>query len=85
MKIAKNKVAAPFKRVELDLLFNEGISKELDLLDAALFHGIIVQSGSWFSFETAKIAQGREAALIFLKENKETAGIIRAKIKEKSV
>ena len=85
VKIAKNKVAAPFKRVELDLLFNEGISKELDLLDAALFHGIIVQSGSWFSFETAKIAQGREAALIFLKENKETAGIIRAKIKEKSV
>ena len=85
VKIAKNKVAAPFKRVELDLLFTEGISKELDLLDAALFHGIIVQSGSWFSFENSKIAQGRESALTFLRENKEVALVIRAKIYEKSV
>lgn len=85
VKIAKNKVAAPFKRVELDLLFNEGISKELDLLDAALFHGIIIQSGSWFSFENSKIAQGREAALAFLKEKKEIAQDIRAKVYEKSV
>lgn len=85
VKVAKNKVAAPFKRVELDLLFTEGISKELDLLDAALFHGIIVQSGSWFSYETSKIAQGRESALAYLKENKDIAEEIRAKVYEKSV
>lgn len=82
VKIAKNKVATPFKRVELDLLFTEGISKELDLLDAALFHGIIVQSGSWFAYENSKIAQGREQALEFLRTNTETAQAIRVKISE---
>lgn len=85
VKVAKNKVSAPFKRVELDLLFAEGISKELDLLDAALFHGIIVQSGSWFSYENAKIAQGRESALDFLKENKAVAENIRSQVYEKTV
>lgn len=69
VKIVKNKVAPPFKRVELDLLFNEGISHELDLLDAATFYGIISQSGSWFAFGETKIAQGREQALAYLKEN----------------
>lgn len=80
IKIAKNKVASPFKKVELDLLFNEGISKELDLLDAAMFYGIIVQSGSWFSFEDAKIAQGREQALEALKTNPAMAASIREKV-----
>ncbi len=69
VKIVKNKVAAPFKRVELDLLFAEGISKELDLLDAAMFYNIIEQNGSWFSFEGAKFANGREQALQFLKKD----------------
>lgn len=69
VKVAKNKVAPPFKRVELDLLFNEGISKELDLLDAALHYGVIKQSGSWFSFKDDKIAQGREQALHYLKKH----------------
>jgi recombination protein RecA len=69
VKVVKNKVAAPFKRVELDLLFTEGISHELDILDAAIANSIIVQSGSWFAFEGEKIAQGREQALAYLKEN----------------
>lgn len=69
VKIVKNKVAPPFKRVELDLLFNEGISRELDLLDAALFYNVIAQSGSWFAFGDEKIAQGREQALAYLKEH----------------
>ncbi len=55
VKVAKNKVAPPFKKVVLDLLFSEGISKELDLLDAGLHFGIISQSGSWYSFEDEKI------------------------------
>ena len=71
VRVVKNKVAPPFKSVELDLLFNEGISKELDLLDACLHYGVIKQSGAWFSFGETKIAQGRERALAFLKENKD--------------
>jgi recombination protein RecA len=67
VRVVKNKVAPPFKQVEVDLLFSEGISKELDLLDAAIHFKIIVQSGSWFSFEDAKIAQGREQVLQQLK------------------
>lgn len=71
IKVVKNKMAPPFKRAEVDLLFNEGISKELDLLDAALANNVIVQSGSWFSFEGEKIGQGRDQVFNLLKENKE--------------
>ena len=80
VKIAKNKVAPPFKRVELDLLFSEGISRELDLLDAALFHQVITQSGSWFAYNDDKLAQGREQALHILKENQALAEEIRKKV-----
>ncbi len=80
VKVAKNKVAPPFKKVELDLLFNEGISKELDLLDAALFHGIISQSGAWFAYEGNKIAQGRDQALQYLKAEPAVAEDIRKKV-----
>ncbi|GMU19390.1 MAG: protein RecA [Candidatus Babeliales bacterium] len=73
VKIVKNKVAPPFRQVKLDLLFSEGISKELELLDAAIENNIIVQSGSWFSFEDNKIAQGRDQALQFLKTNKDAS------------
>lgn len=82
VKIVKNKVAPPFKRVELDLLFNEGISRELDLLDASIFYNVIAQAGAWFSYEDKKIAQGREQALHFLKDNKEVAETIRIKVNE---
>ncbi len=71
VKIVKNKVAPPFKHVELDLLFSEGISKELELLDAAITYKAIVQAGAWFSFEGENIAQGRDQALQFLKTNKD--------------
>jgi recombination protein RecA len=67
VRVVKNKVAPPFKQVEVDLLFSEGISRELDLLDAALHFKIIVQSGSWFSFDNTKIAQGRDQVLQYLK------------------
>jgi len=67
VRVVKNKVAPPFKQVEVDLLFSEGISKELDLLDAALHFKIIVQSGSWFAFNDVKIAQGRDQVLQYLK------------------
>lgn len=67
VRVVKNKVAPPFKQVEVDLLFSEGISPELDLLDAALHFKIIVQSGSWFAFNNVKIAQGRDQVLQHLK------------------
>lgn len=73
VKIVKNKVAPPFRQVKLDLLFSEGISKELELLDAAIEYAVIVQSGSWFSFEDNKIAQGRDQTLQFLKANKDAS------------
>ena len=82
VRVVKNKVAPPFKHVELDLLFNEGISRELDLLDASLFYGIINQSGSWFSFGEQKIAQGREQALAYLKENTDVADQVFVKVYE---
>lgn len=82
VKVVKNKMAPPFKRVELDLLFNEGISRELDLLDAALHFGVIVQSGAWFSFEGTKIAQGREQALSYLKDDKGQFALIYKKVQE---
>ncbi len=67
VKIVKNKVAPPFKKVEVDLIFSEGISKELDLLDAALHYNVISKSGAWFSYKDEKIGQGREQALHYLK------------------
>ncbi len=69
VKVAKNKVAPPFKRVEIDLLFGEGFSKELDLLDAASAYGVIQQSGAWFTFNNDKVAQGRDNCLKKLKED----------------
>lgn len=80
VKIAKNKVAAPFRKVELDLLFEQGISPELDLLDAALHYGIIVQSGAWFSVNGEKIAQGREQVIEYLKNNSGAMANLRTQV-----
>lgn len=84
VKIVKNKMAPPFRRAELDLLFNEGISRELDLLDAALHYNILTQSGSWFAFENEKIAQGREQALSFFIEHPDIAQKMRDKINQEA-
>jgi recombination protein RecA len=82
VKIVKNKVAPPFKKVEVDLLFNEGISKELDLLDAALHYGVITKSGSWLALEGTNVAQGREQALELLKGDKALAQKVRTRVEE---
>jgi recombination protein RecA len=81
VRVVKNKVAPPFKQVEVDLLFSEGISKELDLLDAALHFKVIVQSGSWFAFNGEKIAQGRDQVLQHLRVA-QTYQTIHAKVME---
>jgi len=69
VKIVKNKVAPPFRQAEFDILYNEGISKEGDLLDLGVDEGIVEKSGSWYSYGGERIGQGREKARTFLKEN----------------
>lgn len=71
VKIVKNKVAPPFKEAEFDIIFNEGISREGDILDMAVKSGIIDKSGAWFSCGDERIGQGREAARRYLQENPE--------------
>ncbi|HWG59936.1 MAG TPA: recombinase RecA [Candidatus Acidoferrales bacterium] len=75
-KVVKNKVAAPFREAEFDIIYGEGISKEGDLLDMGVLRGILEKSGTWISYKGERIGQGRENARLFLREN---AGI-RAKI-----
>ena len=71
VKIVKNKVAPPFKTVEFDIMYGEGISKEGSLLDIGIEHGVIQKSGAWFAYGEERIGQGRENAKQFLKENDE--------------
>jgi recombination protein RecA len=80
VKVVKNKVAPPFKEVEFDILYGEGISREGDLLDLAVEKGIIEKSGAWFSYGKERIGQGRENSRLFLKDNAEMASEIQAKL-----
>jgi recombination protein RecA len=73
VKVVKNKVAAPFREAEFDIIYGQGISREGDLLDLAAANNIVEKSGSWYSFESERIGQGRDNAKIFLKENPEKA------------
>ena len=82
IKVAKNKMAPPFRRVEVSLKFGEGISRELDLVDAALNSGIIVQSGSWFSYKTQKLAQGKDAVVQALKADQALAALIEQDVRK---
>ena len=83
MKIVKNKLAPPFKTVEFDVMYGEGISKTGEILDLASKVGIVEKSGAWYSYEGERIGQGRENAKIFLKENDEIANKIEEKIRSK--
>ena len=71
VKVVKNKVAPPFKQVEFDIMYGEGISKIGEILDLGVKAGIVEKSGSWFSYDSVRIGQGRENAKTFLKENPE--------------
>ena len=82
VKVVKNKLAPPFKEVEFDIMYGEGISREGDLLDLAVENQIVEKSGAWFSFEDERIGQGRENSKIFLKEHPEMAKVIEDKILE---
>jgi recombination protein RecA len=82
VKVVKNKVAAPFREAEFDILYGEGISREGDLLDLAVNNNILEKSGSWFSYKGERIGQGRENARQFLKENKDTLGKLEGEVRK---
>ncbi len=82
VKIVKNKVAAPFRESEFDILYGEGISREGDLIDQAVAQNILEKSGSWFSYKGERIGQGRENARTFLKENKDTMAKLDAEVRK---
>ena len=83
VKIVKNKVAPPFKKVELDIMFGKGISYIASILDAAVKYGFIDKRGAWFTTETEKIGQGRENAIAFLETNTEYTKDLEKKLREK--
>ena len=82
VKVVKNKVAPPFRKAEFEILFGEGISKYGELVDLGVEHSIIQKSGSWFSYNGSKLAQGRDATKALLKDNPELCEEIEAKIME---
>jgi recombination protein RecA len=82
VKVVKNKVAPPFKKAEFDILFGEGISRIGEIIDLGVEYDIIKKSGSWFSYETTKLGQGKEAVKKLLAENPELADELEAKIME---
>jgi recombination protein RecA len=80
-RVVKNKVAAPFKEAEFDILYGQGISAEGDLLDLAVKHQIIAKSGAWFSMDDTRLGQGRENTRLFLINNPEVRASVEAKVK----
>ena len=83
IKVVKNKVAAPFREAEVDILYGEGVSKEGDLLDLGVLQGLVEKSGSWYSFAGERIGQGRENARAFLVSNSETRDRLEIQLRQK--
>ncbi len=83
VKVVKNKVAPPFRQAEFDILYNEGISRESEIIHLGVIHGFIDKSGAWFSYKSQRIGQGKENVRVFLKEHPELAKEIELKIREK--
>jgi len=83
VKIVKNKVAAPFREAEFDIMYGEGISREGDVLDLAVTHNIVEKSGAWYSYGGERIGQGRENTRAFLKENKDVYAKIDAELRKR--
>jgi recombination protein RecA len=83
VKIVKNKVAAPFREAEFDILYGEGISREGDVLDQAVANNIVEKSGAWYSYSGERIGQGRENTRAFLKENRDVFAKIDSELRKK--
>lgn len=83
VKIVKNKMAPPFREAKFDILFGQGISKEADMLELGLVHKLVDKSGTWFSFGSDRLGQGRETAVKFLKDNADITGKLETQLREK--
>jgi recombination protein RecA len=83
VKVVKNKVAPPFRAAEFDIIFGEGVSKTGEIIDMGVEMGIVQKSGSWFSYDTNKLGQGRDSVKQLLHDNPELAQEIEAKIRAK--
>ncbi|MFL6055191.1 MAG: recombinase RecA [Actinoallomurus sp.] len=83
VKVAKNKVAPPFRQAEFDILYDQGISREGELIDMGVEHGFVRKAGAWYTYKGDQLGQGKENARNFLKNNPDTANEIEKKIKEK--
>src|SRR5690606_14494672 len=84
VKVVKNKLAPPFRQVEFDIMYGEGISKTGELLDLGVKSGIVEKSGAWFSYDSQRLGQGRENSRQFLKDNPEIAKAIEQGVRESS-
>jgi recombination protein RecA len=84
VKVVKNKLAPPFRQVEFDIMYGEGISKVGELIDLGVKVGIIEKSGAWFSYDNQRIGQGRENAKQFLRDHKDMAAAIDARVREQA-
>ena len=85
VKVVKNKVAPPFRQTEFDIIYNEGISKEGELVDIGAESGIVEKTGAWYSFNKERIGQGKDNARQFLKDNPDIAAEIEKRIREKAM
>lgn len=83
VKVVKNKVAAPFRQAEFDILFSEGISRSSNVLELGVLYQVIEKSGTWLAYNNEKLGQGKDAARLFLKENPKLLEEIEAKVREK--
>jgi recombination protein RecA len=84
VKVVKNKMAPPFRQVEFDIMYGEGISRTGELLDLGIKAGVVEKSGSWFSYSSQRVGQGRENAKQFLRDHPDIADAIEAKVREQS-
>ena len=84
VKVVKNKLAPPFRQVEFDIMYGEGISKTGELLDLGVKSGVVEKSGAWFSYDSQRLGQGRENSRQFLKDNPQIADAIEAHVRESS-
>ena len=83
VKVVKNKIAPPFKQAEFGILYNEGISREGEIVDLGVKEGLIDKSGAWYSYKDDRIGQGKDNVRVFLKENPEIASEIEEQIRAK--
>ena len=83
VKVVKNKVSPPFKQVEFEIIYNEGISKEGELIDFGVIHKLVDKSGAWYAYGSHKLGQGKDNARLFLRENPEIMAELEGKIREK--